>query len=152
MYGLLGYDNIWPIYNYLKIWNLRVQKNLNTEKITFKVVQMKFLAIHITNQKLSFDIFMVGNLQNIFMEHDLYPNDFWHKRKIDNFDSYDVFLAIATNIPQRLKTGFVVQGHKCLYVDFNKTIVKMSQCKYDNPFYYIVLFLYKYTIYIKKKS
>ncbi len=36
------------------------------------VVQMKFLAIHITNQKWSFDIFMVGNLQNIFMEHDLY--------------------------------------------------------------------------------
>ncbi len=39
-----------------------------------------------------------------------YPNDFWHKRKIDNFDSYNVFLAIATNIPQRLKTGFVLQG------------------------------------------
>ncbi len=47
-------------------------KNLNTEKITFKVVQMKFLAMHITNQKLSFDIFTVGNLQNIFMERDLY--------------------------------------------------------------------------------
>ncbi len=47
-------------------------KNLNIEKITFKVVQMKFLAMHITNQKLSFDIFMVGNLQNIFMELDLY--------------------------------------------------------------------------------
>ncbi len=28
--------------------------------------------MHITNQKLSFDIFMVGNLQNIFMEHDLF--------------------------------------------------------------------------------
>ncbi len=41
-------------------------------KITFKVVQMKFLAMHITNQKLSFDIFTVGNLLNIFMEHDLY--------------------------------------------------------------------------------
>ncbi len=52
--------------------NLRVQKNLNIEKITFKVVQMKFLAMHITNQKLSFDIFTLGNLQNIFMEHDLY--------------------------------------------------------------------------------
>ncbi len=26
-------------------------KNLNIEKITFKVVQMKFLAMHITNQK-----------------------------------------------------------------------------------------------------
>ncbi len=24
---------------------------------------------------------------------------------------YSVFLAIATNIPQRFKTGFVVQGH-----------------------------------------
>ncbi len=49
-----------------------MQKNLNTEKIAFKVVQMKFLAMHITNQKLSFDIFTVDNLQNIFMEHDLY--------------------------------------------------------------------------------
>ncbi len=47
-------------------------KNLNIEKIIFKVVQMKFLAMHITNQKLSLDIFTVGNLQNIFMEHDLY--------------------------------------------------------------------------------
>ncbi len=61
---------------------------------------MKFLAMNITNQKLSFDIFTVGNLLNIFMEHE----------KINNFDPYNVFLAIATNIPQWLKTGFVVQG------------------------------------------
>uniref|UniRef100_A0A8C2JJR7 Cell migration inducing hyaluronidase 1 n=1 Tax=Cyprinus carpio TaxID=7962 RepID=A0A8C2JJR7_CYPCA len=33
------------------------------------------------------------------------------KLKINKFDPYNVFLAIATNIPQRLKTGFVVQGH-----------------------------------------
>ncbi len=46
-----------------------MQKNQNIEKIIFKVVQMKFLAMHITNQKLSFDIFTVGNF---FMEHDLY--------------------------------------------------------------------------------
>ncbi len=72
MYGSLGLDNIWQRCNNLKIWNLRVQKNLNIQKITFKVVQMKFLAMHITNQKWSFDIFTVGNLQNIFMEHDLY--------------------------------------------------------------------------------
>ncbi len=52
------------------IWGCK--KNQNIEKITSKVVQMKFLAMHITNQKLSFDIFTVGNLQNIFMEHDLY--------------------------------------------------------------------------------
>ncbi len=34
------------------------------------------------------------------------------KRKINNFNPYKVFLAIATNISQRLKIGFVVQGHK----------------------------------------
>ncbi len=74
MYGLLWLDNIWLRYNYLKIWNLRVQKNSNIEKITFKVVQMKFLAMHITNKKISFDILYtdIGNLQSIFMEHDLY--------------------------------------------------------------------------------
>ncbi len=49
MYGLLGSDNIWLRYNYLKIWNPKVQKNLNIEKIAFKVVQMKFCAMHITN-------------------------------------------------------------------------------------------------------
>ncbi len=29
-----------------------MQKNLNIEKIIFKVVQIKFLPMHITNQKL----------------------------------------------------------------------------------------------------
>ncbi len=48
-----------------------MQKNVNIEKIIFKVVQMKLLSVHITNQKLSFDIFTVINLLNIFMEHDL---------------------------------------------------------------------------------
>ncbi len=51
------------------------------------------------------------------MEHDLYlifTYDFWHKRKINNFDPHNVFLAIATIIPQRLKTGFVVQGDMCM--------------------------------------
>ncbi len=47
-------------------------KNQNIEKIAFKDVQMKSLAMHITNQKLSFNILMVENLHNIFMEHDLY--------------------------------------------------------------------------------
>ncbi len=73
MYGLLGYDNIWPRYNYLKIWNLRVQKKkkyIYIQKIAFKIVQMK--SMHITNQKLIFDMFTVVHLQNIFMEHDLY--------------------------------------------------------------------------------
>ncbi len=33
---------------------------------------MKSLAMHISTQKIIFDIFTVGNLQNIFMKHDLY--------------------------------------------------------------------------------
>ncbi len=49
MYGLLWYENIWLRYNCLKIWNLRVQKTLNIEKFAFKIVQMKSLAMHITN-------------------------------------------------------------------------------------------------------
>ncbi len=47
-------------------------KTQHIEKIVFKIVQMKFLEMYITNQKCYFDIFTVGNLQNIFMEHDLY--------------------------------------------------------------------------------
>ncbi len=83
------------------IWGC--QKNLNIEKIAFKVVQIKFLAIHINYKKLSFDIFTLVNLQNIFMEH------FWHKSKNDNFDPY--FCLLLQILPQWLKTGFVVQGH-----------------------------------------
>ncbi len=66
MYGFLWQDNIWKS----GIWGCKI--NLNIEQIIFKVVQMKFLAMHITNQKFSFDIFTIGNLQNIYMEHDLY--------------------------------------------------------------------------------
>ncbi len=74
------------------------------------------------------------NLQNIFMEHlYLIPNDFWHKRKIYNFDPYNVFLAIARNIPQRLKTGFVVQGH----------IFRFYSCSISfSKNYFIILLLY----------
>ncbi len=65
-------DNICPRYKYLKIWNLRVKFFFNIEKIAFKVVQIKSLAMHITNQKFNFHIFTLGNLQNIFMEKYLY--------------------------------------------------------------------------------
>ncbi len=94
------------IGQYLKIWNLRVQKNLNIEKITFKVVQIKFLAMHITNQTLSFDIFMVGN---IFMEHDL--NILMIYVIKEKCIPYNVLLAIAINIAVLLMTAFVLQGH-----------------------------------------
>ncbi len=53
---------------------IQLLKNLESEgakksKSLLKVAQIKFLAMHITNQKLSFYIFTV---QNIFMEHDIY--------------------------------------------------------------------------------
>ncbi len=60
--------------------------------------------MYITNHKLSFDLFTLGNLLNIFMEHDVL-NDFWHKIICFNFDPYNTLLAIATNIPVLLKTG-----------------------------------------------
>jgi len=60
---------VWTIFENLESEGA---KNLNIEKIIFKVVQMKFSAMHITNQKISFDIFTVGHLLNISMEHDLY--------------------------------------------------------------------------------
>ncbi len=60
----LELGNIWLKDNYLNIWN--------PIKIAYKIVQMKFLAIHIAYQKWSFDIFKVLHLLNSFMEHDLY--------------------------------------------------------------------------------
>ncbi len=72
---------------------------------------MKFLPMHITNQKLSFYsrkftkyIHGTLSLHNMLMI-------FGIKEKSINFDPYNVFLAIAINIALRLKTGFVVQGH-----------------------------------------
>ncbi len=59
---------VWTIFVNLESEDAKKSK---FEKIIFKVVQMMFLAMHINNQKLCFDIFMVGHLQNIFMEHDL---------------------------------------------------------------------------------
>ncbi len=44
--------------------------------------------------------------QNYGIEPSLYPNDFWHKIKMYNFDPYNVLLSIATNM-----TAFVLQGH-----------------------------------------
>ncbi len=44
-----------------------VTKKSKYWEIAFKVVQIKSLAMHITLKKLRFDIFTVGNVQNILM-------------------------------------------------------------------------------------
>ncbi len=56
---------VWTIFVNLESEDAKKQ---NIEKIIFKVVQINLLAMHINNQKFSYDIFTVGN---IFMEHDL---------------------------------------------------------------------------------
>ncbi len=48
------------IYNYVKIWNLREQKNINIEKISFKVVQMKFFAMTIQNDLIKNLVLIYG--------------------------------------------------------------------------------------------
>ncbi len=58
MYGLLGQylANI-PLFEYLESEGAKKKKNI--EKITFKFVQIKFLAMQITNQQLSLDILYI---------------------------------------------------------------------------------------------
>ncbi len=55
--------DVWYVRIGQYLAEIQLFKNLESEgakkKITFKVVQIKFLAMHITNQKLSFDIFTV---------------------------------------------------------------------------------------------
>ncbi len=49
MYGLLGYDYIWlSIFGWIWGWKKK--------KIAFKIIQIKFLAMHITNQKWSWHL------------------------------------------------------------------------------------------------
>ncbi len=83
--------------------------------------------MHITNQKLSFYVFMVVNLQNIFMEHDLnILMIFGHKREMYNFDTYKVMLAIATNIAVLFMTAFVLQGHTFLSHRLPSEVIRLS--------------------------
>ncbi len=42
-----------------------MQNNQNIEKIASKLVKIKFLAKDITNQTVRFEIYTLGNLQNI---------------------------------------------------------------------------------------
>ncbi len=67
--------------------------------------------MHITNQKMCFYIFMVGNLQNIFMKYYLYFNILMIFCLKEKSIILPYTMAIATNIPVLLMIGFVVQEH-----------------------------------------
>ncbi len=46
---------------------------------------------------------------------------------MDNFDTYNVSLAIATNIPLPLKTGFVAPGHILQFLKALCAVLKVCQ-------------------------
>ncbi len=63
-----------------------------------------------------------------------------------NFEPYNVLLAIAANIPQRLKTGFVLKGHiyifNICFIDSVILIIKLYDTYMHNINYQIVEFLW----------
>ncbi len=63
---VLGYDNLFIYLAKIQLFeNLEsegINICINIEKITFKLVKMKFLGMHITNKKNCFNIFMVGHV------------------------------------------------------------------------------------------
>ncbi len=61
-------------------------------------------------------------------------------KKINNFDPYNVFLAIATNIAQQIKTGFVVQGHIC------STLILINKCCIVHCLFMLTLMLTNETL------
>ncbi len=72
---------------------------------------MKFLAMHINNQKLSFDIFMVRNLQNIFIEHDLNILIIFGIKENLLFWPIQCIFDYCYKYTPAINTDFVLQGH-----------------------------------------
>ncbi len=54
---------------------------------------------------------------------------------MDNFDPYNVLLAIATNIPVLLMTAFVLKGHTYIYIYIYIYVKRhLNQCQRESRF------------------
>ncbi len=106
------------------------EKNYNSALISQYILinDIRYVTLgHKTSLKSQFkEMYKISSWNMIFT---YYPKDFWHKRKIDNFAPYNVFLASATNIPKRLKTSFVVQGHTYIYTKYHYPFVNFENRK-----------------------
>ncbi len=107
--------------------NLESEGANNIEKIAFKVVQIKSVAMDITNQKLSFNIFTVGNLQNISMEHE-YPNDLWHKKNIILTDTMYCWLLLQIYL---CYLWLLLWSRVTYYVDLKNLVIIVYNFKFD---------------------
>lgn len=77
-------------------------------KIPIKIAQILFSAMHITDQKLSFNKFTEIHLPN--------SNDFWHKT--ENLSFWLVQCNLWLFQKYTLATGFVIQGLTQAYIYF----------------------------------
>ncbi len=127
-----------------------MQQNLNIEKIAFKVVQMKFLAMHITNQKLGFDIFTVekftkylhgtSSLLNILMIFGI-KEKFWPIQCIFGYcykytrATYDWFCGPGSHIWLDIWELWLTQSFTSIHVFMGELeTLDLRQCPTLGPF------------------
>ncbi len=109
IYDLLRENNIWPIYNYVKIWNLKGQKNINMRKRLLKLSKVLSDAYYYS----ICIILTVGKFTNYIMEHWSLINILMIVGIKNSRSFWPIQCIFWPNIPVLLKTGFVVQGQKC---------------------------------------